>query len=118
MADSQASPEEVLESTFDSIGQSVESDLLERVKAAPPIFFEQLVVDLLVAMGYGGSTPVKRASRRVGRSGDEGIYGIIDEARHPDLRTALCRPIEPSRGHETGRRPLACSALKAPRSHP
>jgi restriction system protein len=74
IADSQATPEEVLESTFDSIGQSVESDLLERVKAAPPIFFEQLVVDLLVAMGYGGSTPVKRASRRVGRSGDEGIY--------------------------------------------
>jgi len=54
--ESQATPEEILESTFDSIRQSVESDLLERVKAAPPIFFEQLVVDLLVAMGYGART--------------------------------------------------------------
>lgn len=76
--ESQATPEEILESTFDSIRQSVESDLLERVKAAPPIFFEQLVVDLLVAMGYGGSN-TGDAARRVGRSGDDGIDGIIDE---------------------------------------
>ena len=76
--ESQATPEEILESTFDSIRQSVESDLLERVKAAPPIFFEQLVVDLLVAMGYGGSN-TGEAARRVGRSGDDGIDGIIDE---------------------------------------
>ncbi|MDQ3688472.1 MAG: restriction endonuclease [Chloroflexota bacterium] len=76
--ESQATPEEILESTFDSIRQSVEADLLERVKAAPPIFFEQLVVDLLVAMGYGGSNSGE-AARRVGRSGDDGIDGIIDE---------------------------------------
>ncbi len=75
--ESQATPEEILESTFDSIRQSVEADLLERVKAAPPIFFEQLVVDLLVAMGYGGSN-TGEAGRRVGR-GDDGIDGIIDE---------------------------------------
>ncbi len=77
-ADPQATPEEVLESTFDSIRQSVESDLLERVLAAPPIFFEQLVLDLLQAMGYGGSS-AGEAARRVGRSGDDGIDGVIDE---------------------------------------
>jgi restriction system protein len=53
--------------------------LLERVKQAPPAFFESLVVELLVAMGYGGSQ--EDAARVVGRTGDGGIDGIIKEDR-------------------------------------
>jgi restriction system protein len=53
--------------------------LLENVKACSPKFFEQLVVELLVKMGYGGSQ--RDAARAVGQSGDGGIDGIIDEDR-------------------------------------
>jgi restriction system protein len=53
--------------------------LLERVKQAPPAFFENLVVELLVAMGYGGSH--EDAAKVVGRAGDGGIDGIIKEDR-------------------------------------
>ncbi|MFS8064889.1 MAG: restriction endonuclease [Byssovorax sp.] len=54
-------------------------DLLERVKSYSPRFFEKLVVDVLVAMGYGGS--LKDAGRAVGQSGDGGIDGIIKADR-------------------------------------
>jgi restriction system protein len=70
-------PDERLESTYAALRAGVEADLLERALAAPPAFFEQLVVDLLVAMGYGGSQA--GAARRVGRTGDDGIDGVIDE---------------------------------------
>jgi restriction system protein len=53
--------------------------LLERVKSCSPEFFERLVVDLLVRMGYGGSR--QEAGKAVGRSGDEGLDGIINEDR-------------------------------------
>lgn len=53
------------------------NDLLEAVKKASPVFFEELVVDLLVAMGYGGS--IEDAGKAVGKSGDGGIDGIIKE---------------------------------------
>ena len=59
--------------------RALASDLLERVKAASPTFFERLVVQLLVAMGYGGSMEV--AGKTIGRSGDEGIDGIVKEDR-------------------------------------
>jgi restriction system protein len=51
--------------------------LLDRVKACSPSFFERLVVDLLVAMGYGGSR--QDAGQAIGRTGDAGIDGIIKE---------------------------------------
>jgi restriction system protein len=54
-------------------------DLIEQVLNNTPAFFESLVVELLVKMGYGGSR--KEAARAVGRRGDEGIDGIIDEDR-------------------------------------
>jgi restriction endonuclease Mrr len=50
---------------------------LDRVKKCPPKFFEKLVVDLLVSMGYGGSR--KDAGQAIGQSGDDGIDGIIKE---------------------------------------
>jgi restriction system protein len=72
-------PEELILSGYQQVQTALASDLLERVKAASPTFFERLVVQLLVAMGYGGS--MEDAGRAIGRSGDEGIDGIIKEDR-------------------------------------
>jgi restriction system protein len=72
-------PEEELESAFLRVRSAIEAELLQNVKAAPPVFFERLVVELLVAMGYGGS--LKDAGQAIGRSGDGGIDGIIKEDR-------------------------------------
>jgi restriction system protein len=74
-----ATPEEMLESAHQQIRGDLATDLLRRIKGAPPSFFERLVVELLVKMGYGGSR--KEAGRALGRSGDEGIDGIINEDR-------------------------------------
>ncbi len=73
------SPEESLARAYETLKQSVLADLLDQVKRASPAFFERLVVELLVRMGYGGSFP--EAARAIGRSGDEGIDGIIKEDR-------------------------------------
>jgi len=70
-------PEELLESGYQNLRDTLAQELLEKIKNAPPKFFEQLVVDLLVAMGYGGSR--KDAGQAVGQSGDGGIDGIIKE---------------------------------------
>jgi len=72
-------PEEALESAYVNIRNDLADDLLEYVMKSPPHFFESLVVNLLVAMGYGGTQ--QDAARAVGKSGDEGIDGIIDEDR-------------------------------------
>jgi len=72
-------PEELLEQGYAQHRDSLASELLAKVKNCSPAFFEQLVVDLLVTMGYGGSR--KDAGRAVGRSGDGGIDGIIKEDR-------------------------------------
>lgn len=74
-----ATPEELLESAHQQLRTDLAADLLRRIKIAPPVFFERLVVDLLVRMGYGGSR--KEAGKALGRSGDEGIDGIINEDR-------------------------------------
>jgi restriction system protein len=70
-------PEELLESSYLHIRQERAQQILSRVKACPPSFFERLVIELLVKMGYGGSR--KDAGEAMGRSGDEGIDGIIKE---------------------------------------
>lgn len=72
-------PEEVLEDAYQEIRDNLAQELLVLVKKSPPAFFEQLVVELLVNMGYGGSR--RDAARAVGQTGDEGIDGIIDEDR-------------------------------------
>lgn len=79
IAESTQTPEEVLEASVQAIRSQLAQDLLERVKQCSPAFFERLVVDLLVAMGYGGSR--KDAGQAVGQSGDGGIDGIIKEDR-------------------------------------
>src|SRR6266704_409663 len=70
-------PQEILEISYQSLRQTLAEELLERIKNNSPKFFESLVVDLLVAMGYGGSR--KDAGQAVGQVGDGGIDGIIKE---------------------------------------
>jgi restriction system protein len=70
-------PQEALELAYQRIRGDLEAELLDRLKKCSPAFFERIVVDLLVKMGYGGSR--QDAGRAIGRSGDEGIDGIIKE---------------------------------------
>ena len=70
-------PEETLDKAYQSIRESLASDLLSKVVQLSPAFFERLVVELLVKMGYGGS--MKDAGKAIGKSGDEGIDGTIKE---------------------------------------
>ncbi len=74
---SEQTPEESLESSYQELRQELAQELLSLAKICTPGFFESLVVDLLVAMGYGGSK--KDAGQAVGQSGDGGIDGIIKE---------------------------------------
>lgn len=74
---SDRTPEEDLEATWLTIRDALGQDLLGRIKTCSPSFFERLVVDLLVTMGYGGS--VVDAGQSVGMSGDGGVDGIIKE---------------------------------------
>jgi len=74
-----STPEETLESAYQSLRSDLATEILETVKGCSPAFFEDLVVDLVVKMGYGGSR--KEAGQAIGRSGDEGIDGIIKEDR-------------------------------------
>ena len=70
-------PEEALEASYQTLREGLAHELLERIGKCSPAFFEKLVVELLVAMGYGGSR--KDAGEAVGRHGDEGVDGIIKE---------------------------------------
>ncbi|HMA60100.1 MAG TPA: restriction endonuclease [Halanaerobiales bacterium] len=72
-------PEEVIELGYTTINNNLASNLLEKIQENPPAFFEKLVVDLLVNMGYGGT--IKDAGRAIGKHGDEGIDGVIKEDR-------------------------------------
>ncbi len=70
-------PEESLETAYQKIRKSLASELINKVVELSPAFFEKLVVELLVKMGYGGS--IKDAGKAMGKSGDEGIDGTIKE---------------------------------------
>jgi restriction system protein len=70
-------PDEILDSAYQVLRRTLAQDLLDRVKSSTPRFFERVVVDLLLAMGYGGSG--FDAGKIVGKSGDGGIDGIIKE---------------------------------------
>lgn len=72
-----ATPDELLRATIADIEAALSSELLDRILAAPPAFFEDLIVTLLLRMGYGGSR--EDAGRAVGKSGDGGIDGVIDQ---------------------------------------
>ena len=72
-------PAELLESAYQKLREDLSSELLKVVKECSPRFFETLVIDVLVKMGYGGTR--KDAGKAIGQSGDEGIDGIINEDR-------------------------------------
>ncbi len=75
--DAQRTPFETLEVAYQDLRRALAQDVLDRVKRCSLKFFEKLVVDLLVAIGYGGSK--KDAGQAVGRCGDDGVDGIIKE---------------------------------------
>lgn len=75
--DDERTPDEVLRAAHRTIEKELRQELLDRIHANSPDFFERLVVDLLVAMGYGGS--VEDAGRQLGKSGDGGVDGVIDQ---------------------------------------
>jgi len=70
-------PDEVIRSASDELQQALGAELLEKILASPSDFFERLVVQLLVAMNYGGSAIA--AGRALGKSGDGGVDGVIDQ---------------------------------------
>lgn len=72
-------PEEVLESAYKEIHEQLSTELLEVILRCSPAFFERLVIDVITAMGYGGSR--KDAGEALGKTGDGGIDGIIKEDR-------------------------------------
>lgn len=74
---SKATPSEALESAYENLRDELADELLARLKKSSPSFFERIVVELLVKMGYGGSRA--DAGKAIGRSGDGGIDGIIKE---------------------------------------
>jgi restriction system protein len=74
-----STPEETFEYAYQKLRKELANELLSTIKSCSPEFFEKLVVDLLISMGYGGSR--KDAGEAIGKTNDEGIDGIIKEDR-------------------------------------
>ncbi len=74
-----ATPEEQIDTAYLALQSALRSELLHRILQNSPTFFEQVIVDLLVGMGYGGSH--RNAAEQLGRSGDGGVDGVINEDR-------------------------------------
>lgn len=70
-------PDEELRLAYKKINTALQTDILSKVRTVTPAFFEELIVELLLAMGYGGA--VEDAGRALGRTGDNGIDGVIDQ---------------------------------------
>lgn len=70
-------PDEMIRSASEELQQSLSAELLGKILASPPDFFERLIVQLLIAMGYGGSAI--EAGKALGKSGDGGVDGVIDQ---------------------------------------
>lgn len=75
--DEQMTPDEVLRRAYEKINASLSADLLTRVRGVSPSFFETLLVDLLVEMGYGGNE--EGAAHALGKTGDNGVDGVINQ---------------------------------------
>lgn len=74
---SESTPDEVLQSAHKSINNALSLELISTIRNCSPMFFEQLIVDLLLAMGYGGTS--EDAGRALGQTGDNGVDGVIDQ---------------------------------------
>jgi restriction system protein len=70
-------PNEIMLAAHRQIESALAQDLLDRIRSAPPDFFERLIVNLLLSMGFGGSSA--EAGRALGRSGDDGVDGVVDQ---------------------------------------
>lgn len=70
-------PEEIIEDQFEILKKNLKEQLMEKIMQSSPQFFERLVIDLIVKMGYGGS--FEEVTKHLGRSGDEGIDGVIKQ---------------------------------------
>jgi restriction system protein len=75
--DGAATPDEILRVAHSKINAALSTELLDRVREVSPAFFENLIVELLLAMGYGGTS--EEAGRALGKSGDDGVDGVIDQ---------------------------------------
>jgi len=75
--ETEKSPEEIIEEKITEINEAVKGELLDKILKLAPQFFERLVLDLIVKMGYGGS--FEEASKLLGKVGDEGVDGVIKE---------------------------------------
>jgi restriction system protein len=72
-------PDEVMKQAYGQLEASLATDLLQRLRAGTPAFFEKAVVQLLIGMGYGGGSVVDMEKALVGGSGDGGVDGVIDQ---------------------------------------
>ncbi len=70
-------PDEAIRKAFDEINDALTAELIDRVRSSPPAFFESLIVELLVAMGYGGTA--EEPGKALGQTGDDGVDGVIDQ---------------------------------------
>jgi len=77
VADTDATPDEILRAAHKSINETLAADLIDRVRQSTPQFFESLIIELLLAMGYGGTS--EDAARSLGQSGDNGVDGVVDQ---------------------------------------
>jgi restriction system protein len=72
-----STPDEILRNAHRTLTNALSAELIDRVQKATPAFFERLIVDLLLAMGYGGTS--EEAGRALGQGGDGGVDGVIDQ---------------------------------------
>jgi restriction system protein len=70
-------PDEILRAAHKRLTDALSAEILDKVRKASPAFFEYLIVELLVAMGYGGTA--ENAGQALGKSGDDGIDGVINQ---------------------------------------
>lgn len=77
--DNGKTPEEEFEAAYENLKSELTSEVIHQLKECPPLLFEKIVIEVLVKMGYGGT--LKDAGKAIGKSGDEGIDGIIKEDR-------------------------------------
>jgi len=75
--ESSSTPDEIMRKAYEKINNALAYELLEKVRESSPLFFERLIVELLLAMNYGGSA--QEAGRNLGQSGDGGVDGVIDQ---------------------------------------
>jgi restriction system protein len=77
LEDNDITPDEALRNAYKTIHDALAEDILERTRNVSPAFFEQLLIDLLIAMGYGGSE--EGTAHALGKSGDNGVDGVINQ---------------------------------------